>query len=396
MEQCLKLERDGIQRRALTIVIVILLSVFMIIRDNETDYRKMNVDGMEESSAFPEVKVEAGSIILPETKTEAESIALQETKAETGSITLPKAEVESITFMEMKAVEEIITLPKTKPEVGSIIFMEMESDRENYTYPEMESDRESYTYPEIESDREIHTYPELEPDREIHTYPTIEPGMAEIPEAGDKVTDMPSEEIEDKVDADVDDSSESDVTGKIPFLIDEAGMICGFSPEYADMEEGILSLPSEGCVGIRSGAFLGTGSEILELYIPANITRMEEGALSGMNRLEWIEAEEENEAYISVEGVLFDRAMTSLYAFPAGRTGTYKIPASVTYIAYGAFDNTTLFEIDMRDCPVIDDSALERMPGKFDSAEGTEYTGSVIVNREIPDRTHRRTLNMAK
>lgn len=365
MEQCLKLERDGIQRRALTTAIVILLSVFMIIRDNETDYRKMNVDGMEESSAFPEVKVEAGSIILPETKTEAESIALQETKAETGSITLPKAEVESITFMEMKAVEEIITLPKTKPEVGSIIFMEMESDWGNYTYPEMESDRESYTYPEIESDREIHTYPELEPDREIHTYPTIEPGMAEIPEAGDKVTDMPSEEIEDKEDADVDDSSESDVTGKIPFLIDEAGMICGFSPEYADMEEGILSLPAEGCVGIRSGAFLGTGSEILELYIPANITRMEEGALSGMNRLEWIEAEEENEAYISVEGVLFDRAMTSLYAFPAGRTGTYKIPASVTYIAYGAFDNTTLFEIDMRDCPVIDDSALSGCPANL-------------------------------
>ena len=79
-------------------------------------------------------------------------------------------------------------------------------------------------------------------------------------------------------------------------------------PEYAEMPDGCLTLPA-GCTGIRSGAFSGCSAVILELYIPAGTAVIEEGALSGLNFLEWIEVESGNAGVTSDSGVLFDSTM---------------------------------------------------------------------------------------
>jgi BspA type Leucine rich repeat region (6 copies) len=48
-----------------------------------------------------------------------------------------------------------------------------------------------------------------------------------------------------------------------------------------------------------------------------------------------------NPAYSSLNGVLFDKAQTTLIAFPLGRGGSYVIPNSVTHIVDRAFSGCT-------------------------------------------------------
>ncbi len=136
------------------------------------------------------------------------------------------------------------------------------------------------------------------------------------------------------------------------FLMDEAGILIGFHPEYAEIEKGCLFLP-ESCTGIKKDVFSGCGAGIKELYIPNGTTYIEEGALAGLQELEWIEVGWENPVYLGEEGVLFDGSRSLLLAFPNGRTGTYLIPAGVLRIAGGAFAETSISRLDARDCGVL-------------------------------------------
>ncbi len=133
------------------------------------------------------------------------------------------------------------------------------------------------------------------------------------------------------------------------FLLDDAGMLYGFLPEYAEIPDGCLVLPEE-CTGIRSGAFSGCGAGILELYIPAGAATIEEGAFAGLNFLEWIEVDSGNPVYTTDSGVLFDSTMSVLLAFPSAWTEGYAVPGSVTRIAARAFENTSISILDVRAC----------------------------------------------
>ena len=137
------------------------------------------------------------------------------------------------------------------------------------------------------------------------------------------------------------------------FVIDEEGMLCEFHPEYAEITDGVLALPKEGCTGIRSGAFSDCGAEIYEIYIPATISVIEEGAFSGLDFLEWIEAEEGNPGCCSIDGVLFDETATVLLAFANGRIGNYLVPRTVTRIGDCAFMNTSITALDLRRCKEV-------------------------------------------
>lgn len=192
---------------------------------------------------------------------------------------------------------------------------------------------------------------------------TAEPSVPDLVNQGSEITEPVTPDIEDVVitnpeitvpavpDTGVLDyaDSENGDAGSA-FLIDEAGMLYGFMPEKAEIVDGILELPMEGCIGIRKGVFDGYGENIVELYIPSNISVIEEGAFIGLDSLEWIEAADGNAGCTSVDGVLFDSSLTVLLTFPNGRTGAYIVPASVTRIADGAFANTSLSTLDMRDC----------------------------------------------
>ncbi len=133
------------------------------------------------------------------------------------------------------------------------------------------------------------------------------------------------------------------------FVLDEMGMLCGFLPEYAEISDGCLTLPEE-CTGIRRGAFAGCGAGILELYIPAGAAVIEEGALSGLVSLEWIDVEGGNPGCVSDCGVLFDSTMSVLLAFPAAWMDIYAVPPYVTRIADQAFDGTSIYRLDIREC----------------------------------------------
>ncbi len=187
-----------------------------------------------------------------------------------------------------------------------------------------------------------------EPDTVVPEKPADEPVAPEpiVPEPeapGTEIPDSGAEEIPG-------DLVEGDGTQTAPsagFLLDEAGMMCGFQPEYAEIIDGCLELPAE-CTGIRSGAFLGSGAGIVEMYIPAGVAVIEEGAFAGLDNLEWIEVEGGNAGYASVSGVLFDSSMSVLMKFPSGRVDVYSVPSQVTAVAGRAFEGTALNRLDLR------------------------------------------------
>lgn len=190
--------------------------------------------------------------------------------------------------------------------------------------------------------------------------------IPEPPVSNDTIIDNPSEDlsIPEPVIPDT-ETKVSDVTDNVPsdigeesggagenvscFLLDEAGMLYGFLPEYAEIPDGCLTLPEE-CTGIRSGAFSGCSAEILELYIPAGAATIEEGALAGLNYLEWIEVESGNPGCTSDSGVLFDSTMSVLLAFPSAWMDGYLVPDTVTRIAGRAFEGTSISILDIREC----------------------------------------------
>ena len=136
------------------------------------------------------------------------------------------------------------------------------------------------------------------------------------------------------------------------FLVDESGMICGVTDSLL-IEDGCMVLPSEGCMGIASGAFIHAPGGICEIYIPANITYIEEGAFAGFGQTEWFSTDPSG-AYTSRDGVLFSEGGTCLLAFPAGRIGIYKVPQGVLRFATGAFEGASISKLDIRNCSVED------------------------------------------
>lgn len=134
------------------------------------------------------------------------------------------------------------------------------------------------------------------------------------------------------------------------YLINAEGMICGLSGSKEVIKDGVLRFPEEGCSGIAAGALAALGSQVEEIEIPSNITEIQPGAFAGLSNLGWIEADEANPAYVTVDGVLYTADGTVLLTFPAAWTGTFQVPESVKSFAEGAFDGTNLECIDARSC----------------------------------------------
>lgn len=88
------------------------------------------------------------------------------------------------------------------------------------------------------------------------------------------------------------------------FLCDEQGMIVGC--EGLVITDGVLNIPSdERCRGIRSGAFASLGGAVFEVYVPAGILEIEEGAFEGLIELFYIEVDPSNPNYGSKNGYLY-------------------------------------------------------------------------------------------
>ena len=188
--------------------------------------------------------------------------------------------------------------------------------------------------------------------------PIIGTILPDNPSIGGELTDVPmiDENISDDPVFEEGSAGDKTVIGG-GFITDASGMICGISDLSVISEDGYLLLPSEGCKGIAAGAFASCKDIISEIYIPANISEIEERAFTDLTSLGWIEMEA-SAGYYTEDGVLFSKDGTCLLAFPPARTGNYKVPLHVTEIADGAFDRAGISVLDASDCSVLEIKSL--------------------------------------
>ena len=83
--------------------------------------------------------------------------------------------------------------------------------------------------------------------------------------------------------------------------------------------------------GIGSYAFTSCAS-LTSVMIPSSVASIGTFAFGKCTSLTAITVDTNNRAYSSVDGVLFDKGQTTLIQYPAGKTGGYAIPDSVTAI----------------------------------------------------------------
>ncbi len=87
------------------------------------------------------------------------------------------------------------------------------------------------------------------------------------------------------------------------------------------------------------GAF-HTCTSLVSVTLPSSLEYVGKGIFSDCTSLQEILVNENSTAFVSWEGVLYDRAMTTLYQYPCGKNNTsYTVPEGVTNITDDAFLN---------------------------------------------------------
>ena len=76
------------------------------------------------------------------------------------------------------------------------------------------------------------------------------------------------------------------------------------------------------------------------ITIPASVHKIGDSVFSGCKSLKEINVETGNKNYISRNGVLYDKGISDLLYYPAGKAGAYKVPSGVKTIHKGAFYRT--------------------------------------------------------
>ena len=153
------------------------------------------------------------------------------------------------------------------------------------------------------------------------------------------------------------------------FLVDENGMIYGVADPELVVSRGLMQFPAEGCIGIRAGAFSDGLSSVREIWIPANITQIEAGAFAGLTNVEWYTAEP-GSGFSDNMGVLLSDNGTRIFAFPAGRTGSYLVPAEITGFAENAFADAVITALDLTECTA---EAPSDLPGYIEVVQREAY-----------------------
>ena len=107
-----------------------------------------------------------------------------------------------------------------------------------------------------------------------------------------------------------------------------------------------ITIPNS-VTSIGQSAFRGC-SRLTSVNIGNSVTSIGSNAFAGCSNLTEINVDENNIAYSSIDGVLFNKSQTELILYPRGKQGAYTIPNSVTNIGLGAFSGCSgLTEINV-------------------------------------------------
>ena len=152
----------------------------------------------------------------------------------------------------------------------------------------------------------------------------------------------------DKSVSPTDSVSSSDVTpsdnnagGIMALSTEVASGTCGTGVTWALDDTGLLTISGSGAMDnyqdLSSVPWHSYRSQITSAVIGSGVTSISRGAFSFCSSLTNINVDENNSAYVSENGVLFNKSKSFLHSYPAGKTGKYIIPASVTSIGEWAF-----------------------------------------------------------
>ncbi len=125
-------------------------------------------------------------------------------------------------------------------------------------------------------------------------------------------------------------------------------------------KKGAYTIPGS-VTSLGASAFRGC-SGLTSVSIPRGMimTGLSDDAFDGCTALVSITVEPQNKMYLSLDGVLFDKAKTSILAFPAAKQGAYTIPGSVRSIGPKVF----------RGCSALTSISVESQNTAYSSVEG--------------------------
>ncbi len=130
---------------------------------------------------------------------------------------------------------------------------------------------------------------------------------------------------------------------------------------------------------IGDGAFYFC-KNIKNINIPASTDSIGKYVFHYWNQLENIEVHPNNEYFVSIDGILYNKNQSTIMLCPEQKSGTYNFPESITHIAPGAFSNCN--KLSFQDFPsglkLIDDYAFESCKTliKLNIPEGTDSIGT--------------------
>lgn len=156
----------------------------------------------------------------------------------------------------------------------------------------------------------------------------------------------------------------------IPSKIEEYQVTAIASNVFSDVIVNHVEL-EQGIETIESQAFYGNAN-LIKVTIPESVTSIGENAFGNCTKLSVITLDKKNKKYALVDGILYNKTITSLIKYPSGRTDeTLVLPDTVVKIEDGAFSMSKYL------CYIV-------FPSSLRSIGYEAFAGCSLLNIDVP------------